>query len=110
MTTPNPTGLTMAELNQLASVLGQHPQVQRAVLFGSRAKGCARPNSDIDLALYGNLPDLLVERIADELDLLPLPYLFDVKAVANLQNPALLDHIQRVGFEIYAASGKHLAA
>lgn len=30
-----------------------------------------------------------------------MPYLFDVKAVATLKNPALLEHIQRVGMDIY---------
>jgi predicted nucleotidyltransferase len=73
----------------------------RVVLFGSSAKGTARPNSDIDLALYGDLDDLTVERIAMEMDELPLPYLMDIKAVATLKNHALIDHIQRVGVNIY---------
>lgn len=72
--TLNPTGLTPAEITQLAGVLRHHPEVRPAVLFGSRAKGCARPNSDIDLALYGNVPPLLVASIAHEPDELPTPY------------------------------------
>lgn len=93
--------LTHAEIAQLAGVLSHYPQVQRGVLFGSRAKGNARLNSDIDLALYGDLDDLTGERIGLEMDELPLPYLFDIKAVATLKNPALVEHIQRVGVEIY---------
>jgi len=95
------TKLTHAEIAQLAGVLSHYPQVQRGVLFGSRAKGNARMNSDIDLALYGELDDLTVERIALELDELPLPYLFDIKAVVTLENPALIEHIQRVGVQVY---------
>ena len=95
------TGLSAAEIAQLAAVLRQYPQVERGVLFGSRAKGNARPNSDIDLALYGSIDDLTVERIALAMDELPIPYLFDVKAVSGLKNPALIDHIQRVGLPIY---------
>jgi predicted nucleotidyltransferase len=98
------TGLPPAVLTQMVDVLCRHPEVQRAVLFGSRAKGNARPNSDIDLALYGDVPPLVVERIADELDELPTPYLFDLQAIEGLQNPALLEHIQRVGIEIYSAA------
>jgi uncharacterized protein len=96
-----PSGLSPAEVGQLAAVLRQYPQVERGVLFGSRAKGNARPNSDIDLALYGPIDDLTAERIAADMDELPLPYLFDIKAVASLKNPALIDHIQRVGINVY---------
>lgn len=97
------TGLTPAEIAQIVGVVRRHPEVQRAVLFGSRAKGCARPNSDIDLALYGELSDLQVEAIALELDELPTPYLFDVKAAAHLRNPALVEHIERVGVDLCTA-------
>jgi predicted nucleotidyltransferase len=99
------TGLTTEHTALIVGVIQAHPEVRRAVLFGSRAKGCARPNSDIDLALYGDLDDLQAESIAHELDELPTPYLFDVKAVTHIVNPALLEHIERVGLELYAADG-----
>lgn len=98
------TGLPPSVLTQVIDVLRHHPEVECAVLFGSRAKGNARPNSDIDLALYGAIPTLVLERIAEELDELPTPYLFDLQAIEGLQNPALLEHIQRVGIEIYSAA------
>ncbi len=98
------TGLPPSVLTQVIDVLRQHPEVERAVLFGSRAKGRARPNSDIDVALFGAVPTLVVERIAEELDELPTPYLFDLQAIEGQQNPVLLEHIQRVGVEIYSAS------
>ena len=101
------TGPPPAVLAQMVDVLRRHPEVQRAVLFGSRAKGSARPNSDIDLALYGDVPPLVVQSIAHELDELPTPYLFDLQAIEGLQNPALLEHIQRVGIEIYSAAQAH---
>jgi predicted nucleotidyltransferase len=97
------TGLTPEHTALIVGVIAAHPEVTRAVLFGSRAKGCARSNSDVDLALYGDLSDLQVEGIAHELDELPTPYLFDVKAVTSIRNPALLEHIARVGLELYAA-------
>ena len=98
------TGLPPSVLTQVIDGLRHHPEVERAVLFGSRAKGNARPNSDIDLALYGAIHTLALERIAEELDELPTPYLFDLQAIEGLQNPALLEHIQRVGIEIYSAA------
>jgi len=98
------TGLSVAEIDKLRSVLGRYPQLQRAVLFGSRAKGQPRPHSDVDLALFGELDGLTVEDIAQTLDELPLPYLFDVKDFSRIANAALRAHIQRVGVEIYPHS------
>lgn len=95
------TGLTETEIQQLIAVLHRWPQIERGILFGSRAKGVARPNSDIDLALYGDIDELAVERIALEMDELPMPYLFDVKAICRLSNSELIKHIQSVGVEIY---------
>lgn len=99
------TGLSRAAIDQLAAVLRRYPQVRRGVLFGSRAKGTFRPHSDIDLALEGDLDDLTIEDIASAMDDLPLPYLFDIKAVSRLRNAALIQHIRRVGVEIYIRPG-----
>ena len=62
------------------SVLARHPEVGEARLFGSRALMRHRPESDVDLALYGAVDEALANRIAGELDELPLPYTFDVCA------------------------------
>jgi len=66
-------------------------------LFGSRAKGDHRPNSDIDLALWGGVDIALLAHIAQELDDLPLPYTFDVTAYQTVRHPDLKEHINRVG-------------
>ncbi|HOH49954.1 MAG TPA: nucleotidyltransferase domain-containing protein [Candidatus Hydrogenedentes bacterium] len=97
----NETGLTEAEWALIRGVLAAHPDITGAILFGSRAKGTASPASDIDLALEGIDDPLRAEAVAAELEELPLPYRFDVKALAALQSVPLLDHIQRVGFRVY---------
>ena len=89
------------EWRLIHAVLSRHPEVTGAILFGSRAKGVATTSSDIDLALEGVDDPLLAERIAAELDDLPLPYRFDVKALSTIQSPLLLEHIQRVGIRVY---------
>lgn len=81
-------------------MLARHKDVTRAVLFGSRAKGTASPASDIDLALEGIEDPLRAEAIAGELEGLPLPYRFDVKARAAIRSRPLLKHIDRVGLPI----------
>jgi predicted nucleotidyltransferase len=95
-----PHGLTPHELALIRQVLARHPSVTGAILFGSRAKGTARPESDIDLALEGVADQLQAEAVASELEDLPLPYRFDVKALSCILHPPLREHIARVGVRI----------
>jgi predicted nucleotidyltransferase len=92
------TTLTDRETSLIGSVLNQHPEVSQVKLFGSRAKACHTPASDIDLALWG-VDALQAESIAAELDELPLPYRFDVKAFESIKQHSLRDHIQRRGID-----------
>ena len=97
-----PYGLPDATLHAIRAVLAQHPRVQRATLYGSRAKGCHRNGSDIDLTLHGSdltFDDLL--RIETQLDDLDLPYLIDLSLHRHLTNPDLLQHIQHHGQDIH---------
>ncbi|UZK04729.1 nucleotidyltransferase domain-containing protein [Venatoribacter cucullus] len=48
-------GLSEREIALLRAALAAHPNVQRAVLYGSRAMGNYRTGSDIDLTLEGDL-------------------------------------------------------
>lgn len=89
------------DLELVRSVLRQHPEIESAILFGSRAKGTHTPRSDVDLALAGPLGALGAEAIAAELEELPLPYRFDVHALATITHTPLLEHIERVGQVIY---------
>jgi predicted nucleotidyltransferase len=79
-------------------VLNLHPEVSQVKLFGSRAKGCHTPASDIDLALWG-VDALQAEAIAAELDELPLPYRFDIKAFESIKQDSMREHIQRRGID-----------
>jgi predicted nucleotidyltransferase len=96
------TGLSTETLELLSSVFKQYQQIKQVILFGSRAKGTAENNSDIDLAIDGIDDDLQIQAIAMALDELPLPYQFDVKALSNIKNPQLKEHIQRVGITIFS--------
>ena len=89
------------ELDKIISVFRRYSEINQVILFGSRAKGTAKVNSDIDLAVEGLGSNLQIEMLAMELDELSLPYKFDVKSVAGVSNPALKEHIARVGICIY---------
>ena len=65
------TGLPEAAITAIRQVLASHPEVEAAILYGSRALGRHRPASDIDLTLTGSAitPPLLahIERAVVEL-------------------------------------------
>ncbi len=46
-------GLKQTVVEQISHVLARYPEIERAVIYGSRAKGNFKPGSDIDLALIG---------------------------------------------------------
>jgi len=82
-------------------VLARHSEVSAARLFGSRALKRHRPESDVDLALYGDVDEVLASRIAGELDELPLPYTFDVCAYSHVRSQPLRAHIDRAGLRLF---------
>ncbi|MBF0155243.1 MAG: nucleotidyltransferase domain-containing protein [Magnetococcales bacterium] len=95
------TGLSEQDLAMMQAVFRQIPAIQTVILFGSRAKGNHRPQSDVDLALVGITDPLQAEEVAETLDRLPMPYRFDVKAWDAIRHPALMEHIRRVGVVIH---------
>lgn len=95
-------GLSTASIEAIQSVFAGHPEVERVLLYGSRAMGNYREGSDIDVTLFGEGVDLTVlQKIERELDELDLPYKMDVSVYALLTNPDFTAHINRVGVVFY---------
>lgn len=94
-------GLDDKTLEEMRGVLKRHASVETAKIFGSRALGTHRPNSDIDLALCGSLDIALVGRIQSDLDEMPTPYKFDVVAYGLIEHQKLKEHIDRFGQVFY---------
>jgi predicted nucleotidyltransferase len=86
-------GLSEKNINLIIGVL-KACGAAKAAVFGSRAKGNYRDNSDIDIAVWG---DVNIGHILTELDELPMPYKFDVVAYETIKNDKLREHIDRVG-------------
>lgn len=95
-------GLTDKTVAQIVGVLAGFPQVERAMLFGSRAKGTHKRGSDIDLALLGgDLDWQALGRVESALDDLPLPYRFSLVILGPRTDPAVAAHIRRVGIPLF---------
>ena len=95
-------GLTNEEIQRLVAVLSTQPNIERAIVYGSRAKGTNRRFSDVDMALVGkNLSHSDLNQVAMKIDDLLLPYEFDLSLYSSLTNENLIEHIKRVGKVIY---------
>jgi predicted nucleotidyltransferase len=95
-------GLTEKTLAQIIAVLSSFLQIDKALLFGSRAKGTHKPGSDIDLALIGaDLDWRTLGRISGALDDLPVPYCFTVIPLNQRTDSEVAAHIRRVGIPLF---------
>jgi len=93
--------LSPEELARICAILETVPSVDKAVLFGSRAMGHARHNSDVDIMLYGDGLKLLdIMQISSLLEETTLPYQFDLIR-HDAKNQALLDHVKQHGKVIF---------
>ena len=98
----NSFGLSANILQSICSAIGNFPEVERAQLFGSRARGNFKPESDIDIAVIA--PTMSAARFAmlwSALDELPLVFKLDLLHFEALSNDALRNKILRDGIQIH---------
>ena len=95
-------GLTPDTVTRLHGVLARFPAIEKALLYGSRARGNHKPGSDIDLTLCGrSLTSEQLAVIASELDDLLLPYTLDLSILDRLDHADLRQIIAREGVVFY---------
>ncbi len=96
-------GLKEETIEKINGVFAIHPEVKKAILYGSRAKGNYKNGSDLDLTLCGDetLTLQVLYKIMDEIDDLLLPYMMDLSIHHQISDASVLEHIQRVGVVFY---------
>lgn len=99
----NKIDLPRKTISQLISIFSGYPEIEKVVIFGSRALGNAKSGSDVDLAFIGHdLTLQLVSRIQNYLEEETLlPYFFDCVHSESTQHKELLEHIQTHGKILY---------
>lgn len=102
-------GLAESVTERICGVFSHYPQIEQALLYGSRAKGSYRQGSDIDLTLIGgsDLTSAVLTKVLDELDDLLLPYAIDLSILHIISDAAVLDHIRRIGVVLYEKDGNN---
>lgn len=98
----NDIGLNTNQIEKIKKVFSRHPEIEKVILYGSRAKGDYKPFSDIDFTIIGVNLDLSQQQVIEnELDDLLLPYKMDISVYHKISNPDLINHIKRVGKVFY---------
>ena len=103
----NEFGLETMEMDKIIMSIASIDGVDKAVIYGSRAKGNYKPFSDVDISLVGkslSYSDLL--RLHSIIDDLLLPYEIDLNIFDLIQNENLKEHILRCGRVIYESRNK----
>jgi len=93
-------GLPDKVLAEIRAVLAKYP-LAKAVVYGSRARGDHRPNSDIDIAVWPK--EGATDRIAmlaAELDGLDIIYKIDLLEMRPDTDPTLAAKVARDGREL----------
>ncbi len=94
-------GLKDETIQKIISVFYCFSEIEKVILYGSRAKGNYKNGSDIDITLKGEGLNLsILNKIESKLDDLFLPYSFDISIYHQISNKELLEHIERVGIVI----------
>lgn len=99
----NQFGLNDSDISTIRAVLAQNANVERALVFGSRAKGNYKTGSDVDIAVVGKLITFKdVSAISYQLnEETSMPYKFDIVNYYTIKEEELIKHIDRVGVEVF---------
>ena len=96
-------GFTLSDRTELQHAFESDPNIQKAVLFGSRAQGHFKPGSDVDLALFAEGDGFrVVSSLKNRLEEgTGMPYFFDIVDYGTLSDVNLKEEIDREGKMIY---------
>lgn len=96
-------GLIDRDLHYIHKALEKYPEIDRVIIYGSRALGNYKMGSDVDLAIVGEMVSRkTMVGVNDDLnEVYPLPYTFDLVHYDELSNEDLIKHIDKYGEELY---------
>lgn len=105
----NQFGLSNKTIESILGVLKKYPNIEKCVVYGSRAIGNYRNGSDIDLTLLGeNLTLTELFKIENELDDLLLPYKIDLSIFHQINHEGLIEHIKTNGKVFFERKLKYI--
>ena len=107
----DPFGLTADHRDLLRDILATAgDRIDRVAVFGSRATGRYRLNSDLDLVLCGSADAAVCDRLWTLFQESPLPFSVDVVSYAAIDSPPLRAHIDAVARPLFVRTDSGLEA
>ncbi len=99
-------GLSDKQFKQIVDILALYKDIDKAILFGSRAIGNYKKASDVDIAIVGENADFtLASKIKSHLeDDTYLPYFFDIISYKTINSNELKESIKVYGKTIFNKS------
>lgn len=96
-------GLKERDIKYLREAFDMFPEIDKFIIFGSRAMGNYKQGSDIDLAIVGkNISNTTLLRLTDILNNeKPIPFFFDIINYSEISNEELKHHIDEFGKEMF---------
>lgn len=95
-------GLKESIIETIKKVLVNYEEIEKASVFGSRARGDYKKTSDIDLAIFSpNISSTRLNMLRDDIDMLDIIYKVDIVHFESLTKEGLIENIKDEGVVIY---------
>lgn len=91
-------GLSEDIYNKIKSVVLKYYSYEFKI-YGSRARGDYKKESDIDIAVVGRVKEKDKMKILNDFDLLDVPYMIDIVFFNDLQKQELITSINKEGIK-----------
>ena len=86
---------------ELENIFKKYKEIEKVVLFGSRARQDNKYNSDIDLCLFGeNITHLIQAKVTMDIEEINTPLSFDILNFNELNKQKLIENIKNEGIVI----------
>ncbi len=101
-------GISENSLKLIRDSFAEYSEIEKVVIFGSRALGIEKSGSDIDIAIFGKeLNDSIIRTIKVLLnEKKAIPYFVDVIDYSSIENSQLKEHINNEGKIFWMKNGK----
>ena len=102
----NKFGLLQRDIDYILQGIKLFPEIEKALIFGSRANGTFKKGSDIDIAIFGEkVNSRTLSELNDKLnEEFPIPYFVDIIHFETINNEKLklniLENAQKLTNEI----------
>lgn len=96
-------GLSDEHINQIVAIISSFQEVEKALIFGSRAIQTHKSGSDVDIAIILTEKNHeITNRISYFLnEETTMPYKFDIIDYQSISNVNLINHINNFGIAIF---------